>query len=312
MVAPAEQKELDARIAPTAPDGGVPYLRTFTHLSGYESLARPPRWWRRYALASIAIVLLVESALVVYLTTNRDYRFLHDLVFARSEAPPKQPGLTLVSIDPSRRSLRLRIGEAREFAAVAGEVAVYRWTLDKRIVSTDPRWTYRPRVGKTGRRRVVLTAWNSKGMARRHWTVSVRSARPPRILTALHAPDALELAVGERLPIKVLVQPATEGEKLSIAWTLNGKPAGNGDAFVLTPRRAGTLLVRAEATTDLGAQVAREWRVTVVQAIARKPRAGKQIATRTPEKVRRGRSRGAVRGRRRDDTGRRGERAAGA
>jgi hypothetical protein len=287
MAAPAERKGLDARLDQVTPGEATPYLRTFAHLSGRESFATPPSRWGRYALATIVILSLGGAGWLGWrFATGREGPAPFESILAQPQIPLSPPPTitprstrAFVSIDPPRRPLRLRIGEARDFVATAkGTEATYRWSIDKHVVSKSPRWTYEPSVAQLGRRRVALEVKSADGTARRRWTVSVRPPRPPKILTLQPAREAVEMAVGERLPMKLTARPSTSREKLSLAWTINGKAASTSDTLVLKPRRAGVMRVRAVASTDLGAQLVREWRVTAVQPVEAAPPEGTAVA----------------------------------
>ena len=183
----------------------------------------------------------------------------------------------VIGTTPARPKAAVRVGDEQVFAvAASGPELHYGWTLDGVPAGTGAQWTFAPRPGDLGRRRVEVVVTMRGGAERRAWSVLVRAPRPPDVVTE---PPAGQIEVKSETPIKLKVkaEPAAHGERVRVtSWSVDGSPAGQGETFTVRADRPGPRTIRALVVTDLGATAIREWRVDVPGAanpvvVAEKP-----------------------------------------
>lgn len=169
-----------------------------------------------------------------------------------------------ITATPDGAKVTLRIGEERRFRVESvGSAVTYRWTLDGRPTGTTTQWTFAPSSAQVGVHRVDVVVTGGEGVVRRGWYVRVLPPRPPRILEASPPGDDVEVVVQRQVRLRMRVEPTTRDETVSIQWTVDGDPVGEGEQLRLRPGRVGTQRVRALATSSLGSAVAREWQLVV-------------------------------------------------
>ncbi|HLY38205.1 MAG TPA: hypothetical protein VKU61_09220 [Candidatus Binatia bacterium] len=180
------------------------------------------------------------------------------------KAPRPAYAPDVIGTTPARPKAAVRVGDEQVFAvAASGPDLHYGWTLDGVPAGTSARWTFAPRPGDLGRRRVEVVVTTRGGAERRAWSVLVRPPLPPDVVTE---PPAGQIEVKNETPIKLKVkaEPAARGERVRVtSWSVDGSPAGQGETFTLRADRPGPRTVRALVVTDLGATAIREWRVDV-------------------------------------------------
>jgi len=257
-----------AAARPPAPlDTTDPYLRTFGALA---DAAPPPATgrsvdpaWVLVAVAAIASgAALLRHAWVRPAGVSSSHP---SHAAAPTAAAPRAPAI--VAATPARRIARLRVGDRLEFAADAsGDDVQYRWTVDEQSAGSGARWTYAPTPTEAGRRQVTVAAIGTGGVAERSWTVRVRPARPPRIVASVPGAARVDVQAGTDVSLAVTARPATAGERLAYTWTVDGRPVGTGATVVVPTAKPGALAVRVAVTSNLGSDVAHEWRIDVAPA----------------------------------------------
>jgi hypothetical protein len=245
-----------------APDPLAVYAQTYTAMSG----APAPRRSRRRPLVALAACLVVGLGLVAVATRGRAPALL-----SRADAPSAAKILPtprsafapdVIGTTPVRPKATVRVGEERQFAVAAtGPDLRYGWTVDGTPAGTGPSWTYVPRVGDVGRRRIEVAVAARDGTERRVWVVRVKAARPPDLVLA--EPASPNLSVEARSPVELRVRAEPRaGEHLRTTWQVDGAVAGEGETFTLRSEHTGTRVVRATVQSDLGPATRLEWRVT--------------------------------------------------
>jgi hypothetical protein len=202
----------------------------------------------------------VRAQVGTWLSTLR-----HAPVVARPLPTPKPAyAPDVIGTTPARPKASLRVGDEQIFAvAASGPDLHYGWTLDGVPAGTGARWTFAPRPGDLGRRRVEVVVTARGGAERRAWTVLVRAPRAPHIVTEPPA-GPVEVKNDAPLKLKVTAEPGAQGEHVRVtSWSVDGAPAGQGETFTVRADRPGSRTVRALVVTDLGATAIREWHVDV-------------------------------------------------
>jgi hypothetical protein len=191
------------------------------------------------------------------IAANRDNAF---------RSVPAARGPEVIGTTPTRPKRRLHVGDVADFAIAASGLELrYGWTVDGKVAGTGPRWTFIPTPDQVGRRRVEVTVSDRQGSVRHAWMVRVDGARPPRIIGAEPAEGVVQLAPGNDLKLRLEAESATGTEQLKTTWTVDGKPAGEGETFSLRPTKPGRVVVGAQVQSDLGVSSRREWRVAVTK-----------------------------------------------
>jgi hypothetical protein len=171
-----------------------------------------------------------------------------------------------VARDASARveKLRLRVGETRRLAAPPADVgARFVWFLDGRpLPVAGPVWEYAPRAADTGTHRLKLRIIVAKQVTTRTWGLRVEPPRAPSIVMASPTGTSLVLGPGESVDLVLRARPAAPAETVQTSWTVDGRPAGEGDRLRVPAPVAGTVRARALVVGSLGAAVAREWTIS--------------------------------------------------
>ena len=246
------------------------YEHTYTAMSGMQRVPRRDGSLVRRAGISLFIIVALGLAALAVSAAMRPlhlaWPWTHALV-PRERVPPAPRSAyapEVIGTTPARPKAALRVGQERDFAvAAAGPDLRFGWAVDGRPSGTGPRWTYAPRPGDVGRRRVEVVVSGREGAERRAWDVRVKSARPPRVVEAEPASATLDVVARSPLRLRVEPRPGTSGERLTTTWEIDGVPARDGNSFTLRPERAGVTVVRAVVHSDLGPTATREWRISV-------------------------------------------------
>jgi hypothetical protein len=165
-------------------------------------------------------------------------------------------------VSPPGRTVEMQAGERRGFSALlAGSDVQYAWALDGAASGQGPRFEYRPSVGHVGRHEVSVTALAGPTAVRHTWVVTVEAAGPPKIVRAAPAAAVLRLPAGELLQFELQAEPTALTDQVSVRWTVDGAPMGEGSFLTLRVPAAGTQRVRAVATSRDGGAVVREWQI---------------------------------------------------
>ena len=85
----------------------------------------------------------------------------------------------------------------------------------------------------------------------------------PRVAAALPAGDTVSAEVDRPVSLRFDVRPSAPGETVTVAWTVDGMPAGEGDTLRWSWSEPVNARARAVATSSLGSAVGREWRILV-------------------------------------------------
>jgi hypothetical protein len=172
-----------------------------------------------------------------------------------------QDGTALV-VSPAGRAVEIRVGERRGFSAVSPVAGVrYSWSLDGTASGSGSRFEFRPGQGHVGSHEVSVTATAGETAARHTWTVQVEAVAPPKIVRAAPSMDVLQLPADEPLQLELQVEPSTVADDVTVRWTVDGAPAGEGGVKVVRAPASGTRRVRAVATSAHGGAVMREWQL---------------------------------------------------
>src|SRR5262249_57220944 len=93
----------------------------------------------------------------------------------------------------------------------------------------------------------------------------VRATPPPlpRGVPAAPAGDTVSVDIDQPVSLRFDVRPSAPGETVSVAWTVDGMPAGQGDTLRWSWNEPANARARAVATSSLGSAVGREWRIMV-------------------------------------------------
>jgi len=172
-----------------------------------------------------------------------------------------QDGTSLV-VSPAGRAVEMRVGERRGFSAVSPVAGVrYAWSLDGTASGQGSRFEFRPGGGHVGSHEVSVTAVAGTAASRHTWTVRVEAVAPPKIVRAAPGMAVLRLPAGEPLQLELQVEPSTTADDVTVRWSVDGAPAGEGGIVVVRAPASGTRRVRAVATSAHGGAVMREWQL---------------------------------------------------
>jgi hypothetical protein len=162
------------------------------------------------------------------------------------------------------RKLRLRVGERREVRVPAAEPrARVAWRMDGRPLPAEgPVFELAPRAEDVGNHRLTAEVQASGGPVEHAWAVRIEPPRPPRIVAAGPPSAAIVLGPNATVDLVLRARPSGEAETVATSWTIDGRPAGEGERLRVTAPAVGTVRVRALAVGSLGSAVAREWAVT--------------------------------------------------
>ena len=174
-------------------------------------------------------------------------------------APSGDAGAPALHATPDGRKLKLRVGETQRFAADAPADSRPRWTLDGDPVDATAEWTFAPTAAQVGSHVVSLTSTAGK----QTWLVRVIPPHLPRVAAAIPAGDTVSAEVDRPVSLRFDVRPSAPGETVTIAWTVDGMPAGEGDTLRWSWNEPVNARARAVATSSLGSAVGREWRILV-------------------------------------------------
>jgi hypothetical protein len=161
---------------------------------------------------------------------------------------------------PAARKLSLRVGEQVAFGVDPAAPGA-RWRLDGVPVATGAAWTFTPSPADVGRHVVRLAT--AADPSRRRWDVRVRPPRLPRVASVSPAASTVSVEVDREVVLRFDARPATPGETLRIAWTVDGVPAGEGDTLRWRASEPANVRARAVALGSHGAAVGREWSILV-------------------------------------------------
>jgi len=252
-----------------APDGDDPersFRRTYEAIGGPASRARSPLpvAWPRHGLAigaaatALVVALVVGSERRVGMPTGEAPRALPH--------PPvvQAPAIDVIGTAPARPKVGMHVGDSQDFAVSAlGRDLHYGWTIDGAPAGDGPRWTFTPEADQVGTRRIEVTISGDDVDDRRTWRVRVWPGRAPEILMARPATPDAAVTVGKPVRLALDAAPATPADRVTIRWTVDGTPAGEGRSLTFRPDHAGTAEVRAVATGALGGTAERTWSVAV-------------------------------------------------
>lgn len=254
-------------------DGGaaVPadrYRQTYDAIPARGAGDRGLRRLRRVARWLFILALLYGGGLTATaLLAHRARGPARPADVARPTADQPRPivrGPEVIGTAPARDKATVHVGDALDFAvSAAGPDLRYGWTLDGRPAGTGPRWTYVPMIEDAGTRRVEVMVVGREGSVARGWRVRVRPGRAPEIVAAEPPVELVEGTAGGALRLALSARAREPGVTVAIGWTVDGAPAGEGRSLTLRPQRAGSVTVRAVATTQTGGSASREWRVAV-------------------------------------------------
>ncbi len=164
---------------------------------------------------------------------------------------------------PDDRKVSVRVGDHVDFAVDPGADGHARWRLDGTTMSTGTTWTFAPAAADVGRHVVTVTAGEGEAAAARRWDVRVTPPRLPRVAVASPADATVSVEVGRDVVLRFDARPATPGETVHIAWTVDGVPAGEGDTLRWHGDEPANVRARALAVGSFGAAVGRDWSILV-------------------------------------------------
>lgn len=179
---------------------------------------------------------------------------------AQRPGPDERPlGL---GASPIGDKVKVRVGSVERFRVEAlGTDVQHRWTLDGRAVGSASQWSFAPTAADLGLHRVAVIVTAREGTVSRVWSVRVLPPEPPTLTDVSPREETLETPARTWLRFRVRATASSELEQVTIAWTVDGAAAGQGDTLRWRPPQPGSFRVRALVTSSLGSAVAREWRV---------------------------------------------------
>jgi hypothetical protein len=205
----------------------------------------------RHVVLASAVALAVAAVLASSLLTP---------AWAQRPGADERPlGL---GASPIGDKVKVRVGRIERFRVEAlGTDVQHRWTLDGRPVGSASQWSFAPIAADVGLHRVAVTVTAREGTVSRVWSVRVLPPEPPTLADVSPREETIETPARTWLRFRVRATPSSELEQVTIAWTVDGEPAGEGDTLRWRPPQPGSFRVRALVTSSLGSAVAREWRV---------------------------------------------------
>lgn len=181
------------------------------------------------------------------------------VVAQRPDAGDRPLGL---GASPIGDKVKVRVGDVERFRVEAlGTEVQHRWTLDGRTVGSASQWSFAPAASDVGLHRVAVTVTAREGTVARVWSVRVLPPHPPRIVDPSPREETIEAPARTWLHFRVRAVTSAELEQVTVTWTVDGEPAGQGDTLRWRPPQPGSFRVRALVASSLGSAVAREWRI---------------------------------------------------
>lgn len=182
--------------------------------------------------------------------------------------PPPGPTIPTrplgVAVIPEGQQVEVHVGRPQRFQAeTVGSDLRFAWTLDGEPQGSESQWTFTPALAQIGARRVEVMVTGAGTRFRRAWTVTVFPPQAPRITQASPRGDDVKLEVERTVSLRFGAEPVGPGDKIAVAWTVDGAPAGDGTTLRLRGAHVGTMEARAVATSSFGSSVERTWRITV-------------------------------------------------
>src|SRR5262249_44361032 len=162
-------------------------------------------------------------------------------------APTGGTGAPTLHATPDERKLKLRVGETQRFVADAPADTRPRWTLDGEPVDGTAEWTFAPTAAQVGSHVVSLTPTAGN----KTWLVRVIPPHLPHVAAAIPAGDTVSAEVDRPVSLRFDVRPSAPGETVTIAWTVDGMPAGGGDTLRWSWNEPVNARARAVATRSL-------------------------------------------------------------
>jgi len=188
-----------------------------------------------------------------------------------------QDGASLV-VSPPGRSVKLKVGDRRGFSAVSPVPGTrYAWSLDGGASGEGTHFEYRPTSAHVGRHEVAVTAVAGEVASRHTWTIEVEALGPPKIVRASPSMAVVQVPPDEPLRLELEVEGGALTDQVTVQWTIDGSPAGEGQYLAVRAPAKGARRVRAVATSSHGGAVMREWRLVAAGGAGREPQTASDV-----------------------------------
>ena len=163
-----------------------------------------------------------------------------------SVTSPEPPKIVLEGDEPI---YRVKVGEPLTLSPIvqnAGDDAAYRWTIEGKVVGTEPQYTY---VGdEAGQVYIMFEVVNDAGQDQAEMMVEVMPLNAP-VITLAVPEDGYSVLLGTDLVLEPLVDNA---EGASFLWTIDGQEVAETQNYTFSGDTPGEYAFRFSVTNEDG------------------------------------------------------------